>query len=112
MGVRARDAAGILLIYLAAALFKENALILPGLLLLAEVTVVREPRGTLRPLYLACGLAFALLIAARSEVLGGDTVGTFTAPALTGGGPGGRALTMLGVVPHWARLLAMPPRND
>lgn len=107
-GLRARDAAGILLLYLAAALFKENALILPGLLLLAEVTVVREPRGPLRPFYLACGLAFALLIAARSLVLGGDTVGTFTAPSLTGVGPGGRALTMLGVVPHWARLLVWP----
>ena len=106
-GLRARDAAGILLLYLAAALFKENALILPGLLLLAELTVVREPRGTLRPFYLACGLACALLIAARSLVLGGDTIGTFTAPSLTGG-PGGRALTMLGVVPHWARLLLWP----
>ncbi|HJR33466.1 MAG TPA: hypothetical protein VJ817_00845 [Gemmatimonadales bacterium] len=103
-----RDVAGILLLYLAAALFKENALILPGLLLLAEFTVLKEPRGNLRPFYLGSGLAFALLIAARSMVLGGDTIGTFTAPAIVGAGPGGRALTMLGVVPHWARLLFWP----
>jgi hypothetical protein len=105
---RPRDAAGILLLYIAAALFKENALILPGLLLVAELTVLKEPRGNLRSFYLGCGLAFALLIAARSMVLGGDTVGTFTAPAMIGAGPAGRALTMLGVVPHWARLLFWP----
>ncbi|HSE52656.1 MAG TPA: hypothetical protein VLB00_10755, partial [Gemmatimonadales bacterium] len=104
-GLRARDAAGILVLYMTAALFKENALILPGLLLVAELTVLREPRGNLRSFYLGCGLAFTLLIAARSLVLGGDTVGTFTAPSMIGAGPGGRALTMLGVVPHWARLL-------
>jgi tetratricopeptide (TPR) repeat protein len=103
-----RDAAGILLLYLAAALFKENALILPGLLLAAELTVIREPSRNLRPFYLACGLVFALVLAARFLVLGGDTIGTFTAPSMIGAGPGGRALTMLGVVPHWARLLFWP----
>jgi hypothetical protein len=106
--LRARDAAGILILYVTAALFKENGLILPGLLIVAELTVLREPRRSLRSFYLGCGLAFALLIAARSLVLGGDTVGTFTAPAMIGAGPGGRALTMLGVVPHWARLLFWP----
>ena len=106
--LRPRDAAGILLLYLAAALFKENALILPGLLIVAELTVLKAPRGNLRPFYLGCGLAFALLVAARSLVLGGDTVGTFTAPAMIGAGPAGRALTMLGVVPHWVRLLFWP----
>ena len=109
-----REAAGILLLYVVAALFKESALILPGLLLLAEFTVIGEPRGAgtrlvrLRPFYLACGLVIALLIGVRSLVLGGDTVGTFTAPSLIGAGPGGRALTMLGVVPHWVRLLFWP----
>ena len=106
--LRPRDLAGILLLYLVGALFKENALILPGLLLVAELTVLKGPRQNLRPFYLGCGLAFALLVAARSMVLGGDTVGTFTAPAMIGAGPGGRALTMLGVVPHWARLLFWP----
>jgi hypothetical protein len=109
-----REAAGILLLYVVAALFKESALILPGLLLLAELTVIGEPRGAgtrlvrLRPFYLACGLVIALLMGVRSLVLGGDTVGTFTAPSLIGAGPGGRALTMLGVVPHWVRLLFWP----
>jgi tetratricopeptide (TPR) repeat protein len=38
----------------------------------------------------------------------GSVVGTFTAEALQGLTPGQRALTMLGVVPEWLRLLAWP----
>ena len=38
----------------------------------------------------------------------GGVAGTFTAEALEGVGAGGRALTMLRVVPEWARLLAWP----
>ena len=112
--LRPGDLAGILLLYVAAGWFKESGLILPGLLLAAELTVIEEPGGLrarvvrLRPFYLALGLAFALLVAARSLVLSGDAVGTFTAPAMIGAGLGGRALTMLGVIPHWGRLLFWP----
>ena len=41
-------------------------------------------------------------------VLGGDTKGSFTAEALGGLGVGGRALTMLTVVPEWFRLFLWP----
>ena len=111
--LRPGDVGGILLLYVAAAWFKESGLILPGLLLAAELTVVEEPGdprdrvALLRPVYLVLGLALALLVAARSLVLG-DAVGTFTAPSMIGAGLGARAITMLGVVPHWGRLLFWP----
>jgi hypothetical protein len=44
----------------------------------------------------------------RSAALGGDVKGSFTAEALTGLGIGGRALTMLQVVPEWFRLFLWP----
>ncbi len=113
-GLRSRAAAGIVLLYLAAGLFKESGLILPGLLLAAELTLLDYPPtfrarlAQLRPFYLVLGLAFALILAARTAVLRGDLVGTFTATSMTGSDLGGRALTMLGVVPQWTRLLFWP----
>lgn len=107
-------ASAIVLLYVVAGLFKENGLVLPLLLLAAELTVIEDARALairvsrLRPFYLALGLAATLVLAARAAVLGGDVVGTFGAEALTGAGPGGRALTMLGVVSEWARLLLWP----
>jgi hypothetical protein len=62
----------------------------------------------LRPLYLALGLTAVLFLALRTAVLGGDTIGTSTADALAGSTFAGRTLTMLGVVPHWTRLLLWP----
>jgi hypothetical protein len=55
-------------------------------------------------------LVAALVLAARTVVLGGDSIGVSPAEALAGSGVGGRALTMLGVVPHWGRLLFWPAR--
>lgn len=107
-------AAGIWVLYLAAGLFKENGLVLPALLVAAETILIRDSRPwqararRLRPFYLGLGLIGALILAARTTVLGGDVVGTFTADAFNGAGPLGRALTMLGVVPQWARLLFWP----
>ncbi|HEX7024487.1 MAG TPA: hypothetical protein VF187_06690, partial [Gemmatimonadales bacterium] len=104
----------VVLLFVAAALFKENGLVFPGLLLLAECTLIRDPRPLrervrgLRPFYLALGLAAAAVLLARSLVLGGDLVGTFTADQMLGTGAVGRALTMLGVVPEWWRLLLWP----
>ena len=113
-GLRFRSAAVIVLLYLAAGLFKESALVLPGLLLAAELTLLDDPRTfrtrllLLRPFYLVLGLVLALILGARTAVLGGDLVGTFTAPSMAGSGLGGRTLTMLGVVPQWIRLLFWP----
>jgi protein O-mannosyl-transferase len=105
--------AAILAIYLAAALFKEHALILPALLIGAELTVIRSRLpahpgiAAIRPLVLYMGLVAAGLLAIRTAVVG-SSVGTPAAEALWGAAMPGRALTMLGVVPEWARLLFWP----
>lgn len=103
-----RTLATLVLLYVAASLYRETGLILPLLLLAAECTVLSDNPRVDRHLYLGLGLAAALVLGARSLVLAGDVVGTVPAEALAGSGLGGRALTMLGVVPHWLRLLLWP----
>ena len=117
---RRRSAAGIVrtgdwallgALYAAACLMKENALVLPGVLVGAEALLVGGPvRGRTRPLlpgYAALTAVGAAVVLARIAVLGHfDDPGR--ADALLGLTPGGRALTMLTVVPHWARLLLWP----
>ncbi len=99
--------------YYAAILFKESAAVLPGLLLAVELLAVDDPRpwrerlAALRPFGLVLVLMVTLAIAARTTVLG-NAKGTFTAEALVGHSLGTRALTMLGVVPQWLRLLIWP----
>lgn len=109
-----RTQLGIAGLYLVACLSKESGVMLPALLAAAELFVVRDETPllrrltALRPFVLglaAIGLGF---IAARTQVLGGDAVGTFTAEGLVGLTMGQRALTMLGVVVDWARLLVWP----
>jgi hypothetical protein len=100
--------------YLVASLFKESALVLPGMIVVAEVVLIADQRpwrdriAMLRPLILAFMLVAVALIYVRNMVLAGDTKGTFTAEALTGLTFTGRAITMLGVVPDWVRLLFWP----
>ena len=109
-----RDTLIILALYILAILAKESGIVLPGLLVAAELTVVGAGEGIrrrlarVRPLYLAMVLTALVLIAVRGMVLGGDVVGTFTAESLAGQSLGGRALTMLSVVPEWFRLLFWP----
>jgi len=101
-------------LYLLACLFKENGLILPGLLLAAELCLVgtSEPwkvrlrRG--RRLLLLLTLVAVSFYGLRTLVLSGDLVGTFTAEALAYLTVGQRGLTMLAVVPQWFRLLLWP----
>lgn len=101
-------------IYLVACLFKENALVLPGLLLLAELLLVPSterflPRvARIRRLFLTLMLVAVAFMGVRTLVLGGDVSGTFTAEGLVGLTKGQRALTMLAVVPAWFRLLFWP----
>lgn len=107
-----RDWAGIGGLYLVACLFKEHAVIMPGLLLAAELTLLagpgpRERARRLVPGFTALAGVGAAFLACRSLVLG-DFVGSFTAEALHEQGLGGRALTMLQVVPEWGRLLVWP----
>ncbi len=109
-----REGAALFGLYLAATLFKESGLMLIGLIVAAELTVVRDPRALwpritrIRPLLLAMLLGATTFFAIRTLALEGDPVGTFTAEALDGLTLGQRALTMLGVVPHWFRLLVWP----
>ena len=109
----ARSCLGFIIAYLVACFFKENAVILPGLLLAAEITVIRDPRplwtrvAAVRPLVLALAAIGLAYLTVRSAVLD-NVVGSFTAEGLQGLSAGQRALTMLGVVPEWVRLLIWP----
>ena len=107
-----RDWGILALLYGAAGLMKENALVIPGILIAAEAFLVRSPPGgrdwrVLVPGYLALGVVGAALLSLRHAVLG-DVAGTFTAEALVGLDAGDRALTALRIVPEWARLLVWP----
>ncbi len=101
-------------LYLVACFFKENALVLPGLLAAAELFLVRSP-GPLRTrarqvwfLYLFLSVLAIAFLSVRTSVLGGSVRGTSIAEALEPQGAAGRLLTMLTVVPEWFRLLLWP----
>jgi hypothetical protein len=95
-------------------MFKEHGLMLPGFLVAAELTVISDPRpwrerlAESRIAILLIVLAAVAFVGIRNVVLHGDTSGTFTAEALNGASIGGRALTMLSVVPLMARLFVWP----
>jgi len=114
--IRPPAMASLVVLYLAAALFKENALVLPGLFLAAEFTVLAPERtdplrpAQIRPLYLLLALTATVVLAARAAVLGGNAIGAPPSEALAGSSLIGRVLTMLAVAPHWARLLFWPAR--
>ncbi|HEX9166230.1 MAG TPA: hypothetical protein VF862_09985 [Gemmatimonadales bacterium] len=107
-----RDTAILAGLYLAAALTKEQGLLVPGLLLLIEAVpppgLGPLPWRRQAPTYLAFAATGAMVLLARNAVLGGEVAGTFTAEALAGLGMAGRALTMLPVVIEWGRLLTWP----
>lgn len=101
------------LLYAIASLTKENGFVLPGLLLATELLLIEGPSVQIRAAalwrgYGAMACTGAVLLAIRAMVLHGNVVGAFTSEALVGIGVGGRALTMLKVVPVWLRLLAWP----
>ena len=109
-----RDTLLLAALYLTACLFKENALVLPGLLVAAEFLLVPgfDPiAARLRLLRLPVLLLMLVAVAffwVRTRVLSGSLLGTFVAEALAGQSIGHRTLTMLAVVPHWFRLLFWP----
>ena len=110
----ARDQLFLAGLYLFACLFKENALMIPGFLLAAEILLVPDG-GSVRT-RVAHGRRLLLILAlvavafywVRTQVLSGNLLGTFVAEALTGLSMGERALAMLAVVPTWYRLLLWP----
>jgi hypothetical protein len=96
-----------------ATFYKENGVVLPALLLAAEALLIHaEPWRVrwrnLRPTILVQVLAVLLVFVIRSQVLEGSFRGTFTAEGLMDLTMGERALTMLGVVPEYLRLLVWP----
>jgi hypothetical protein len=109
---RPGDWAALALLYFLGSMAKEQGLLLPGLLLAAEAFLVPGPirprAGELATGYGALAAVAILVISVRFTVLGGEFAGDFTAEALQGLTIGERALTMLTVVPQWARLLLWP----
>lgn len=96
--------------------FKEHALLLPGFLLLAELTLLRDAlpptRGWahIRILFMVLlGLAVAWLLV-RSGILGGDFAGDRPHRSLRGLSLGERSWVMLGILPEITRLLLWPAR--
>ncbi|MDZ4673377.1 MAG: hypothetical protein SGI84_02920 [Gemmatimonadota bacterium] len=108
-----RDGAIITLLYLAALCFKEHAVMLPALLVLAEFLLVRDPTpararvARVLPLLLALGAVLVAFWFIRTNVTGG-MVGRDILPAFRTGGTPTRLFTALGVVPQWVRLLLWP----
>ena len=106
----------LMLMYLAACLFKEHGVVLPLLLLLAEALVVRrtEPAPArvrdLRPFFLGLLLVACFYVVFRNLVIHKELAGfaPFIPFVSLHVGYGDRVLTMLGVVPEWIRLLLWP----
>jgi hypothetical protein len=117
--LRPSTALWILLLYAMACFAKEHGIVLPAILIAAELTVVsddalpRERARRLRPFYLGM-LAVALgFLAARGTVLADHSLGgfaPFTPFAVLHITPGDRVLTAVGVVPEWLRLFFWPAR--
>jgi hypothetical protein len=107
-----------LVLTLVALLFKETGVTLIGIIIATELVLAPTSAGprpslagrltALRPVVLVMLLGAVSFAALRSLTLRGDLLGTFVAEGLEGQTMGQRALTMLGVVPHWFRLLLWP----
>ena len=117
--LRWSTAGWILLVYAAGCLSKEHAVVLPAILVAAELTVIedrtpiRDRTLRLRPFYLATVAVALAFIAIRAYILSGHPLGGFE-PFLPFSAlrisATDRALTALGVVPQWIRLLYWPAR--
>jgi hypothetical protein len=99
--------------YGAAALIKEHAFILPGLLLAAELFVIDSTHARERFTMLWRGYASLIavgvsLLVMRFLVLQGSVLGAVPAGVFKETDAFGRVLTMLAVVPTWLRLLVWP----
>jgi protein O-mannosyl-transferase len=109
----ARDWAILGIAYAIAGFSKEQGLLLPAFLILAEIFLTPSRTFGERARTLWRGFALLLAIAAtmvviRTAVLSGVVGPTMIAEALRGQTIGGRLLTMLQIVPEWTRLLVWP----
>ena len=97
---------------------KEHAIVLPALIIAAEVLLGSDRRPltqrlvAIRPLILCLTLVGTLYLAVRSAVKGGDISGfqPFVVFQTLDLSYANRVLTMIGVVPQWIRLLLWPAR--
>ncbi len=99
--------------YAIAGFSKEQGLLIPAFLILAEMLLApsRALDARVRQLWRGFGLLIAIaaaMIAVRTLVLSGVVGPTMIAEALRGQTMAGRLLTMLQIVPQWARLLFWP----
>ena len=107
--------AGLGVLYLVACTTKEHGIVLPGLLLAAEVTVLAAGAGgpwrarvrQLRPLYLLLTLLALAFLVLRARVLR-DVSSDIQAMTLLPLTVGQRILTVLALAPEWIRLLYWP----
>lgn len=112
-GLGWRDSLVVIVLFLLAANAKESGYVVPGLLVAAELSVVREARPWRQRLAALRTPALLLLavmlgsLAVRSQVLGG-VGGETPHSALEGLSLLERAVAMLAVVPEWTRLLLWP----
>jgi hypothetical protein len=105
------DWAIIAALYLTAALFKEQGLVLPLLLVAAEALLVNDERPARwrelsKGMLALAAIGVALLLVRRAVV--GELAGSFVAEALVGVSFTGRLLTMCRVAVAWLRLLIWP----
>ena len=103
----------IVALYFAGMLVKENAIVLPALLVVAEWFLVhderpwRERADGLFTLLVWMGLFAAFFLYLRSSILG-EIGGDVSHPSLHDLGLGQRSLLMLGLAPEFGRLLLWP----
>ena len=116
-----RPATGVAItgLYAIACLAKEHAIVLPALLVVAELTVIgdatpwRERIRRERLFYLVLALVAVGMVGVRSYVLADHSLGgfqPFTPFNTLHISSRDRTLTALGVVPEWIRLLFWPAR--
>ena len=112
-----RTVAAIALLYAGACFSKEHGIVLPALLIAAELTVIddatsfRDRVRRLRPFYLGLAAIAVAFLGARSHVFAGQGIAGFQAfqPfASLRLSSTDRILTAISVVPDWLRLLYWP----
>ena len=109
----AKDVAVLSVAYLAACAFKEHAIVIPALIVAAELTVVPDARRitervrALVPLFVFMALAGLVFVLVRHAILLGVSDDS-TSPLLRGAGFSARLFTMLSIVLEWVRLFLWP----
>lgn len=107
-----RDILAIAALFLAALLFKEHVIVLPAIIVAAELAIFRGQSVVgktrcLMPVAIATSVVALAFILLRTAVLG-SLHGGGTSPIFHDSSFGTRFFTMLGVVTEWARLFVWP----